>query len=354
MGLDPKEKNLLKFLGRWVLFPTPVLYYIYTSRFAGDPMGMFGFLSLFYTVAYRMLWKPMHLKVMTTFFPKKLTDYGAWAIVTGGTAGIGEAFVHKLAGEGMNVLVVSRSERKLKGVCGDVKEAFPGVECDYMVYDFGTADASVSEKFYEDLEKKVEALPGGVGVLINNVGLSNENPELLHCIPQHDIDQMLRVNNTGTISMSRSVLPHMFSRSSGAIITVSSGSCGHPTPMLSCYSATKAFGNQLTRSMHYEYKEHGIDCLSITPYYFVSNMFKRSRATYLAPHPQKIIDAALPLLGYVSEDHPYWCHRLIGFIAASLYSPGDGLLGIMKRNKARADKKAAGREAEGAGGKKDE
>jgi 17beta-estradiol 17-dehydrogenase / very-long-chain 3-oxoacyl-CoA reductase len=115
---------------------------------------------------------------------------------------------------------------------------------------------------------------------------------------------MLRVNNNGTIMMSRALLPHMMRRKSGAIITVSSASCTHPTPLLSCYSATKGFGNQLTRSMHYEYKEHGIDCLSIHPYYFVSNMFKRNKATYLAPFPNALIDAALPLLGYADEAYP--------------------------------------------------
>ena len=341
MGLDPKEKNLIKFVGTFILGPAPVLYVAYSRYFASDPIGFIGFLSLLYFVGYRMLSKPLYIKVVTTLFPKKLTNYGAWAIVTGGTSGIGEAFVHKLASKGLNVLIISRTESKLTKVCGDIKEKFPSVKTDWMAYDFGTDDASVSTKFYKDLTKKVDSLSGGVGVLINNVGLSNENPEMLHCIPEHDINQMLRVNNAGTIFMSRAILPHMMTRKSGAIITISSASCTHPTPMLSCYSATKGFGNQLTRSMHYEYKEHGIDCLSLTPYYFVSNMFKRGRATYLAPFPQAIIDAALPLLGYCDEAYPYWCHWLMGTIAAAYYSPGDGLLGIMKRNKARADAKAA-------------
>jgi 17beta-estradiol 17-dehydrogenase / very-long-chain 3-oxoacyl-CoA reductase len=343
MGLDPKEKNLIKFLGTWVLGSAPLLYFVYTTYFTNDPIGMVGFLSLAYFIGYRFIAKPLYLKVMTTLFPKKLTNYGAWAIVTGGTSGIGEAFIHKLAGQGLNILNISRTESKLKKVAEDVKSAFPDVKTDYMVYDFGTDDSKVSSQFYDDLRAKVDTLPGGVGMLINNVGGSNDDPELLHVIPQADVEQMLKVNNAGTIMMSRAILPHMMARKSGAIICISSASCTHPTPMLSCYSATKAFGNQLTRSMHYEYKEFGIDCLSLTPYYFVSNMFRRGRATYLAPFPQAIIDAALPLLGYQAEAYPYWCHWFMGCIAAAYYSPGDGLLGIMKRNKARADAKAAER-----------
>merc|ERR1711862_450258 len=70
------------------------------------------------------------------------------------------------------------------------------------------------------------------------------------------------------------------------------------------------FGNQLTRSMYYEYKEHGIDCLSITPYYFISGMFKQRKATFCAPFPQTLVLQSLPLLGYEAEAYPYIGHAL--------------------------------------------
>jgi len=178
-------------------------------------------------------------------------------------------------------------------------------------------------------------------MLVNNVGLSNDLPELVHLIPKDEVEQMLRVNNAGTVRMSQAVLPYMMTKRSGSVITVSSASCTHPTPLLSMYSATKAFGQQLTRSMYYEYKEFGIDCIAITPYYFVSNMFKRSRATYLAPFPDSIIDATWNVLGYEAEAHPYWCHWLMGVLAKNYHDTGNGLLGIMKQSKARALAKGA-------------
>lgn len=169
--------------------------------------------------------------------------------------------------------------------------------------------------------------------------------------------------------MSRLLLPHFVQQKKGALVTVSSASCTHATPLLSCYSATKGFGNQLTRSMFYEYKEvslrqllfliqaqiltptlqppnarrpqFGVDCLSITPYYFVSNMFKRSRATYLAPFPSSIVEPCLSSLGHVPECYPYWGHYMMGTIAWYYWNTAEGLLGIMKRNKARAEAKMA-------------
>ena len=263
--------------------------------------------------------------------------------MTGATSGIGEKFAHYLASKNMSILLVSRTESKLKTVAADISKAYPSVSTSILAYDFGTSSTSTTSTFYKTLSSTLATLAtdGGIGVLINNVGLANEDPELTHLIPSHDVEQMLSVNNAGTIRMTQAVLPHMMVKKSGAVICVSSASCTHPTPMLSVYSATKAFGNQLTRSMYYEYKEHGIDCLSITPYYFVSNMFKRRKATYLAPFPEAIIDSSMPLLGHCASAHPYWFHTLMGMVADNYYDTGTGLLTIMKRNKARALAKAA-------------
>ena len=54
-------------------------------------------------------------------------------------------------------------------------------------------------------------------------------------------------------------------RKTGAVISITSGSTTRSSGLLSAKSAIKASGNQLTRSMYYEYKEYGIDFLSITP-----------------------------------------------------------------------------------------
>ena len=344
MGLDVKEKNLIKFLFKFLIPSISAIYLLRKYFFVDNFLGMFGFLALL-KIAFNAILRPSYNKL--TRNPKPVKSYGKWAIVTGATSGIGENFAHHLAGEGMNLLLISRTASKLEQVCLDCeaiasKGKNGAIKTKFLAYDYGTSDREVSRKFYEDLKTTLKSCDdGNIGMLINNVGLSNENPLLTHMIPEEEIEQMLRVNNDGTLKMSRAVIPFMMERKSGAVITVSSASCTHPTPMLSVYSATKGFGNQLTRSMAIEYKEFGIDCLSITPYYFVSNMFKRNKATYMAPFPQALIDEALPLLGHEIEAYPYWGHWLMGQIALNYYDTGNGLLQIMKRNKARADASAA-------------
>lgn len=241
---------------------------------------------------------------------KDLTKYGKWAVVTGATSGIGEAYAHYLADKGFNILLISRSENKLKNVATSLEKY--NVEVEYIVHDFSVADTVVVSNFRAILDEKLCDLTsrGGVGILINSVGVANDTPTYVHEMDTEDVRQMLFINNNGTMLMMMTVLPHMMKRKSGAIITISSGSCRQPMGLLAIYSATKAFGNQLTRSMYYEYKEHGIDVLSITPFYFVSNLFVRKHGTFLAPMPGAIIKQTTKYLGYTAEANPYFGHKL--------------------------------------------
>ena len=342
--LDQKERRLLALL---IVVFTPLsflAYSAYKSFFPGNFLGFVG--SLFVLrLTYNALLLPLFR--LATRRPKVLSSYGSWAVVTGCTSGMGERFAHRLAAEGLNILLVSRTQSKLDKIASDIKSACVArgakpVETRTLAYDFGTGDEAYDKKFEAELNALLPTLSGGsVGVLVNNVGGSNDDATLLHEISDADIKQMLRVNNDGTMRMTRALLPLMVKNRKGAIICVSSASCTHPTPLLAAYSATKAFGNQLTRSLYYEYKEFGIDCLSVTPYYFVSEMFKRKDATFMAPFPDKIIDAALPLLGYEPEAYPYYFHWFMGNMFRSFPEPGYALLWVMKRSKARADAKKA-------------
>ena len=272
---------------------------------------------------------------------KDLRKYGKWAVVTGATSGIGEAYAHYLAEKGLSILLISRSEKKLKKVQSDLEKY--GVEVEYIIHDYGVADPEVVSKFRATLDTKLGDLTsrGGVGVLINSVGVANDVPEMVHKMDKEDVRQMLYINNDGTMLMMQAVVPHMMFRKSGAIITISSASCTHPAGLLTVYSATKAFGHQLARSMYYEYKEYGIDSLSITPYYFVSNLFVRSKGTILAPMPDVIIKQTTKYLGYAAEANPYWAHKLLNFVFTQYMFGHEEGHAVMKRSRKRYEAKMA-------------
>lgn len=61
---------------------------------------------------------------------------GEWAVVTGGSDGIGKAYAAELLARGMNVLIIARSKDKLEGVCAELRGAVPGQRVEYHVADF--------------------------------------------------------------------------------------------------------------------------------------------------------------------------------------------------------------------------
>lgn len=240
----------------------------------------------------------------------------------------------------MSICLISRNEDKLKEVAGSVESKHVGAKTTYLVRDFSDTDEKASSTFDDRLRAKLKELhaDGGIGMLCNCVGVVNGLPTLAHECDPEEVRRILCVNNDGTVSMTRAVLPYMMERKSGAVVTISSGSCRHATPLVSLYSATKAFGHQFTRSLHYEYKEYGIDCISVTPYYFISNLYKRKKATFMAPFPESIVRSTLPLLGYEAETFGWWAHA-IGCEFATKFTwkdPADRVLVSMKGNRERA------------------
>ena len=143
MGLDVKEKNLLKFLTSFILPTTMSAYFVYKTFFPNNPLGFFGLISVskfLFTTTLRPLYQKL------TRVPKDVRKYGKWAIVTGSTSGIGERFCHRLAEKNMSILLISRTMSKLEAVAKDITTANPSVQTQCMAYDFGTADAKVTEK----------------------------------------------------------------------------------------------------------------------------------------------------------------------------------------------------------------
>lgn len=59
---------------------------------------------------------------------KNLKKFGGWAVVTGATDGIGKAYAFELARQGLNLLLISRTETKLKDTAAEITAKFPKVQ----------------------------------------------------------------------------------------------------------------------------------------------------------------------------------------------------------------------------------
>ena len=231
--------------------------------------------------------------------PRNVLSYGKWAIVTGCTSGIGEAFSKDLARKGMSVLLISRSESKLLRLQQSLAFEFSKQKFDYIVYDYSESCSTKNNEFRKNLIDQCEIMnnDGGIGVLVNNVGTSNEVPRRIYEFTKNDIQIMLNCNLRSLLIMTKCILYFMKLKHKGLVINISSGSGNHMSPFLSLYSSTKAFMNQFSRSLTFEYQKFGIEFKVITPFYIVSNLYKRRSGSLIAPMPETLISGILQLIG---------------------------------------------------------
>ena len=213
-----------------------------------------------------------------------------------------------------------------------------------MVYDFSQPqNGGVKDGFYSKLSKECENMSkdGGLGVLVNNVGMNEDHPILFEEYEDSGIHNMINANIQSVIWMTKTALPIMQKQKNGAVISIGSGSCAYPGPYNSLYSATKAFMLQFSRSMHVENWDKGVDFLCVTPFYIVSNLFKRKSGTILAPMPIELVKGTLCQLGkkYIWQGHGYWFHGLLGNAAAYFWGTTARWRKMMVDNRKRWDDK---------------
>lgn len=152
---------------------------------------------------------------------------GDVAIVTGASAGIGAATASELARRGGRVVLAARGADELEAQARSI--ASDGGEALAI-----PTDISDSRQVEHVVERTQEAF-GRVDVLVNNAGIG-WTKLLVNSTPD-EIGQVVDINLTGAIYMTRAVLPGMLERGRGAIVNVSSV-CGR-VAVEPLYSATK-------------------------------------------------------------------------------------------------------------------
>uniref|UniRef100_A0A8D3BLQ5 3-ketoacyl-CoA reductase n=1 Tax=Scophthalmus maximus TaxID=52904 RepID=A0A8D3BLQ5_SCOMX len=238
---------------------------------------------------------------------------GKWAVVTGATDGIGKSYAEELARRGFALMLISRSQDKLDFVAKSLEEQF-NVETRTIAVDFGKTD------IYTKIEAGLAGLE--IGVLVNNVGVSYPYPEYFLHIPDLDnfITNLINVNMTSVCQVILVLNLHCcdFLRSKGVILNISSASGMYPVPLLTVYSATKAFMDFFSRGLQEEYRRQGVIIQSVLPFFVATKMTRIRKPTLDKPTPERYVAAELTTVGLQSQTNGYFPHAVMGWLTTKL------------------------------------
>lgn len=179
------------------------------------------------------------------------------ALITGASAGIGEAFADVFAAEGFDVVLVARREERLRALADRLSREH-GVMAHVIVADLGDRDASAR------IVSELTTVGVQVDALVNNAGYGVPGTYLRSPWERHDAT--LQVMVTAVAELTHRLLPGMVERGYGRIINVASvaglipAAAGH-----TLYAATKAFLIKFSDSLGREVRAKGVHVLALCP-----------------------------------------------------------------------------------------
>ncbi|KAM3209461.1 hypothetical protein ACQJBY_063886 [Aegilops geniculata] len=201
--------------------------------------------------------------------------YGAWAVVTGPTSGIGESLALELARRGLNLVLVGRDPAKLQDISETISKT-RAVQTKTVVFDLSLVATPQGDEAMRRLREEVEGLD--VGLLVNNAGVAKPCAVYLHEMDVEAWVRMVRVNLWALTEVTAAVLPGMVQRGRGAVVNIGSGSSeAIPSfPLYSVYAASKRYVAQFSRSLYVEYRSKGIDVQCHVPLFVETKMTWRA------------------------------------------------------------------------------
>ncbi len=182
-------------------------------------------------------------------------------IVTGASRGLGLAITRRLVAEGFRVIAVAR--RESDALRGEIDAAPPGALA-FAPFDLGKIDALPG---FVAAMKKQHGAPYG---LVNNAGLGTEG--LLANMHNSQIEELLRINVTAPIILTKYVVRQMMAGDGGRVVNISSIIASTGYNGLSAYGASKAALIGFTKSLAREVGRLGITVNAVAPGFIATEM----------------------------------------------------------------------------------
>jgi len=179
------------------------------------------------------------------------------ALITGASAGIGEACAIKLAENGYDLIIAGRRKKNLDDLSDKIRKQ----------YNKEVLSLCLDVRNFEEVEKTINSLPSdwkNIDVLVNNAGLAVGVSPIEQGVID-DWDRMIDTNVKGLLYVTRCVTPLMAERKKGLIVNISSIAGKEAYPGGNVYCGTKHAVEAITKGMRIDLLPHNIRVSSIAP-----------------------------------------------------------------------------------------
>jgi hypothetical protein len=177
--------------------------------------------------------------------------YGPWAVIAGGSEGVGACIAARLARAGINLVLVARKPEPLDEVAHKLR-AEAGVEVRTLALDL-TRD---------DMLERIRAVTDDVdvGMLVYNAGSAHRTGPFLDT-PLPDALHVVRLNVLGHTQLCHHFGTKLAARGRGGIIIIGSMAGNAGSPSVVAYAGAKAFAQIFAEGLWWELKQHGVNVL---------------------------------------------------------------------------------------------
>lgn len=222
-------------------------------------------------------------------------------LITGASAGIGEAFAYKFAEAGFNLILLARRKDKLESLKKALLEKFK------VNIDVFESDVRSYKKLETLVNENIEIFEK-TDILVNNAGLA-AGLEKIQDGKLDNWERMLDTNVKGLLFISRLILPIMIKKANGLVINISSIAGREVYPSGNVYCASKAAVRTLSKSMTIDLNGTGVKVCNIDPG-MVETEFSLVRFDWDTEKAKKVYNGFTPLTGEDIANTGLWVANL--------------------------------------------
>lgn len=206
--------------------------------------------------------------------------YGPYALVAGGSDGLGFAFAEAIALRGLNLILIARQEDRLKAASARLTETY---KIDVIPIAADMAD-------YDNVKKRIGVLTVSIGLLVYNAAFAPIG--LFENTSKDHLALAAAVNVKSPLLLTKLLSAPMIRQKRGGIILMSSLAGEQGSPNLAAYAATKSFNAILAEGLWKELKPHGIDVLACCAGAILTPGYQKAEKTKKAPGTLKASEVA--------------------------------------------------------------